>query len=117
MKNILLALTISLAYGTALATPARAEDKAPDAAQAEPSPSEAPKKSAPAKKKSEKKDSAKATKGSTAIIHTDAGDITVKLFAESAPKTVENFIGLAKGTKEWTDPTTGKKVTGKPLYN
>jgi peptidyl-prolyl cis-trans isomerase A (cyclophilin A) len=56
-------------------------------------------------------------KDKTAIIHTTDGDITVKLFADKAPKTVENFIGLAKGKKEWTDPKTGKTVKGKPLYN
>jgi peptidyl-prolyl cis-trans isomerase A (cyclophilin A) len=54
---------------------------------------------------------------STAVIHTTSGDITVKLFDDKAPETVKNFIDLAKGTKEWTDPKTGKKVKGKPLYN
>ena len=52
-----------------------------------------------------------------AVIHTTAGDITVKLFPESAPKTVENFIGLATGKKEWTDLKSGNVMKGKPLYN
>lgn len=52
-----------------------------------------------------------------AVIKTSKGDITVELFPNSAPKTVANFIGLSKGTVEWTDPKTGKKVTGKSLYN
>ncbi len=59
---------------------------------------------------------AKASKGSTAIIKTTAGDITVKLFADKAPLTIANFVGLATGKKEWTDPTTGKKSKA-PLYN
>ncbi len=52
----------------------------------------------------------------TATIETSMGKITVKLFPESAPKTVENFAGLASGTKEWTDPTSGSKVKGRSLY-
>lgn len=45
------------------------------------------------------------------------GRITCKLFSKEAPKTVENFIGLAQGTKDWTDPVTHKKMHGKPLYD
>ena len=53
----------------------------------------------------------------TAIIHTSVGDVTLKLFPETAPKTVENFVGLANGTKSWKQPGTGKKMEGTPLYN
>jgi len=56
-------------------------------------------------------------KTKTAIISTSAGEITVKLFPDKAPIAVENFIGLATGKKDWTDPNTGKKMHGKPLYN
>ena len=35
---------------------------------------------------------------------TTEGSFTVRLFDQEAPKTVENFVGLAEGTKEWTDP-------------
>lgn len=52
----------------------------------------------------------------TATIHTSLGDIKINLFPDKAPNTVANFIGLAKGTKEWTDPKTGQKVSGTPLY-
>jgi peptidyl-prolyl cis-trans isomerase A (cyclophilin A) len=53
----------------------------------------------------------------TAVIKTNKGDITIELYPKSAPKTVANFIGLSRGTKEWIDPKSGTKVTGKPLYN
>jgi peptidyl-prolyl cis-trans isomerase A (cyclophilin A) len=49
----------------------------------------------------------------TAILHTNHGDITINLFGDHAPKTVANFVGLATGTKEYTDPKTGKPTTGK----
>ena len=47
---------------------------------------------------------------------TSEGNFTVHLFDQEAPKTVQNFIGLAEGTKEWTDPRTNKKVK-QPYYN
>jgi len=51
-----------------------------------------------------------------ATLHTSVGDMKINLFPDKAPNTVANFIGLAKGTKDWTDPKTGKLVSGKPLY-
>jgi peptidyl-prolyl cis-trans isomerase A (cyclophilin A) len=47
---------------------------------------------------------------------TTEGNFTVRLYDEEAPKTVENFVGLAEGTKEWTDPRTNKKVKT-PYYD
>ena len=52
-----------------------------------------------------------------ATIHTNHGDIKVNLFGLDAPVTVDNFVGLADGTKEWTDPKTRAVQTNKPLYN
>lgn len=51
-----------------------------------------------------------------AIIHTSKGDIRLELYPDHAPKTVANFVGLADGSKEWTDPATGDKRND-PLYN
>ncbi|MBX6391469.1 MAG: peptidylprolyl isomerase [Frankia sp.] len=52
-----------------------------------------------------------------ATLRTTQGDIEVRLFPDHAPITVNNFVGLATGEKEWTDPKTGQKVTGTPLYS
>lgn len=49
---------------------------------------------------------------STATLHTNHGDIVINLFPNHAPKTVENFVGLADGTKAWVDPRTGKPGEG-----
>ena len=51
-----------------------------------------------------------------ATLSTTAGDIEVTLFPDHAPKTVRNFLELAEGAREWTDPRTGNK-TKEPLYN
>ncbi|WP_137284951.1 peptidylprolyl isomerase [Halorussus salinisoli] len=63
----------------------------------------------------------------TATLHTTHGDIEVRLFDERAPKTVENFVNLAKhdpaanddpapDTTTWEDPETGE-IRGDALYN
>ena len=52
-----------------------------------------------------------------ATIKTSMGDIKVELYGDKTPITVANFVGLATGTKEWTDPASGKKMTNKPLYD
>jgi peptidyl-prolyl cis-trans isomerase A (cyclophilin A) len=51
-----------------------------------------------------------------ATFKTSMGNIVVLLYEDKAPKTVENFVGLATGTREWADPKTGDKVK-RPLYN
>ncbi|MFC0672547.1 peptidylprolyl isomerase [Brachybacterium hainanense] len=51
-----------------------------------------------------------------ATLHTNHGDIRLELFPNHAPKTVENFVGLAEGTREFTDVESGEKVT-RPFYD
>ena len=52
----------------------------------------------------------KETPGMYAVIETSHGTIVAELFPSQTPKTVENFTGLAEGTKEYTDPNLGQKV-------
>ncbi|HEV2118037.1 MAG TPA: peptidylprolyl isomerase [Terriglobales bacterium] len=58
-----------------------------------------------------------ATAQPQAIIHTSAGDMHCTLFPDKAPIGVANFIGLAKGTKDWTNPVSHAKKHGMPLYD
>ena len=51
-----------------------------------------------------------------AEFQTTEGNFTIHLNDAEAPNTVANFVGLAEGTKEWTDPRTNKKVT-QPYYD
>jgi peptidyl-prolyl cis-trans isomerase A (cyclophilin A) len=48
----------------------------------------------------------------TVVMHTNKGDIRINLFGNHAPKTVDNFVGLADGSKEWVDPRTGNAGQG-----
>ncbi|MDN6533223.1 MAG: peptidylprolyl isomerase [Yaniella sp.] len=52
-----------------------------------------------------------------AVIKTNRGDVVVELFGNHAPKTVNNFVGLATGTQEWTDPASGEKKNGVAMYD
>jgi peptidyl-prolyl cis-trans isomerase A (cyclophilin A) len=52
----------------------------------------------------------------TATLHTSEGDIVIRLFPDHAPKTVRNFVELAEGGREWTDPLSGQKTTAR-LYD
>ena len=52
----------------------------------------------------------------TATLHTTLGDIKIDLFPNHAPNTVANFVELATGAREWTDPRNGEKTTAK-LYD
>jgi peptidyl-prolyl cis-trans isomerase A (cyclophilin A) len=47
---------------------------------------------------------------------TSEGNFTARLFDAETPNTVANFVGLAEGTKEWSDPRSGRKVS-QPYYN
>jgi peptidyl-prolyl cis-trans isomerase A (cyclophilin A) len=62
-------------------------------------------------------DEVRAGKDLYATFDTTEGQIVVKLFSKDAPKTVENFVGLATGEKEWTHPANGEKKKGTPLYD
>ena len=64
----------------------------------------------------EDKKSSKKDKKMIAVMETNKGTIKFELYREQAPLAVDNFVGLAEGTKEWTDPKTGKKVK-KPYYD
>lgn len=55
--------------------------------------------------------------GLTVLIDTSMGRLTCKLFDKQAPIASANFIGLAEGTKEWTDPRTQQKVKNTPFYD
>ena len=52
----------------------------------------------------------------SATFVTSKGSFTVRLMPDHAPKTVANFVALATGGREWTDPRDGSRSTG-PLYD
>src|SRR5260370_38639861 len=54
--------------------------------------------------------------GSYAIFETSQGNIVTKLMEKEAPKTVANFVGLAEGTKDFTNEKTGQKEK-RPFYD
>jgi peptidyl-prolyl cis-trans isomerase A (cyclophilin A) len=56
------------------------------------------------------------TNALTATLRTNRGTVVVRLFPDHAPKTVRNFVDLAEGTREWTDPRTRQKASS-PLYD
>ena len=51
-----------------------------------------------------------------ATLMTSMGEVVIRLFEDKAPKTVANFVGLATGTKAWSDPKSGQQVK-RPLFN
>lgn len=55
--------------------------------------------------------------GPTVVMETSMGRITCQFYEKQAPKAVANFIGLAEGTIDWTDPTTHKKQHHKRYYD
>jgi peptidyl-prolyl cis-trans isomerase A (cyclophilin A) len=100
--------TITLALLALAATPALAQSSKPDLSanpMAVKAATPAPAPPAP-----------RAGTGDYATFETSAGKIGVKFYPARAPKTVANFIGLANGTKESTDPRTGQKGM-RPFYD
>jgi peptidyl-prolyl cis-trans isomerase A (cyclophilin A) len=76
------------------------------------------KKSAPAAKKPAAAPAAPATGGNpTAVFDTTAGKLRCTLFEKETPITVANFIGLATGTKDWTNPASKARKHNTPLYD
>ncbi len=55
--------------------------------------------------------------GPFVVMDTSMGRITCQFYQKQAPHAVANFIALAQGTKDWTDPTTNKVMHHKPLYD
>ena len=55
--------------------------------------------------------------GTYAKFKTSEGTVVCELFEKDAPETVANFIGLAEGAKDWTDPKTLQKMHHQPFYN
>jgi len=86
------------------------------AAEEENAPPPAATSPAPAAKKPDKAAPAKAPKELYATFVTTHGKIGVRLFPDQKPNSVKNFVELAEGKKEWTDPRTGQR-SRKPLYD
>jgi peptidyl-prolyl cis-trans isomerase A (cyclophilin A) len=55
--------------------------------------------------------------GPNVVMDTSMGRITCQFYEKEAPKTVANFIGLAEGTLDWTDPATKQKQHNKPFFD
>ena len=91
-------LAPSLAAAFALASAASAQQPLPDAPQATAAASIQP-------------------NGPTVVMDTSMGRITCQFYQKQTPKTVANFIALAQGTRDWTDPATKKVMHHKSLYD
>ncbi len=92
----------------ALAVSTAAAQTAPPARRG--APPAAPKPAVPAARPSPAAQPGKLPPGTYAQFTTSMGNFTARLFTADAPKTVENFVGLATGRKAWRDPRTGAMV-------
>ncbi|HEX3661546.1 MAG TPA: peptidylprolyl isomerase [Acidobacteriaceae bacterium] len=92
---------------------------APSSQQQTPSAQETPNENAPAQELPAAPEShaSPIPTGPTVLFDTSMGRMTCKLFDKEAPEAVANFVGLATGTKAWTDPKTHQKMQGKPFYD
>jgi peptidyl-prolyl cis-trans isomerase A (cyclophilin A) len=108
---------LALLFSTAIASAQQTPPAAPSApAQSTPDAPSAPAQELPDSPGAQTPAQVEPT-GPTAVMDTSMGRITCRLFDQQAPQTVANFIGLADGTKDWTDPATHDKEHGKPLYD
>ena len=89
--------------------------KEPPKTTAAPAPADKPA-AKPEAKPDVPKSSSNRKPGVYALFETSMGNFTAELNEKEAPITVANFVGLASGEKEWTDPTTQQKQK-KPFYN
>jgi peptidyl-prolyl cis-trans isomerase A (cyclophilin A) len=100
-----LSLALSFALSLTLAgVPARAQSATPPSLPDAPSTTAQPK-------------SEPVPTGPTVVIDTSMGRLTCKTFAAQAPMAVANFIGLAEGTKQWTDSVTNLKQHSHRFYD
>ena len=102
-KNVFLAASLGVSLAFASVAPGQqstppAQEPLPDAPQATAAASIVP-------------------NGPTVVMDTSMGRITCQFFQKQAPKTVANFIALAQGTHDWTDPATKNVMHRKPLYD
>ena len=126
------------AAGCGAPEPARAPESQPPAEAPAPAPTPAPATPAPPAEKpaetpapsaekpavpsepatvdTSKPSAAKHGPGVYAHITTNHGAMVARLFDKDAPKTVENFVGLAEGKKQWRNPRTNSMVR-RPYYN
>ncbi|HET7102553.1 MAG TPA: peptidylprolyl isomerase [Terracidiphilus sp.] len=58
-----------------------------------------------------------APNGPHVVLDTSMGRVTCQFFQKQAPVAVANFIGLAEGTKDWTNPSTKQVEHGKRYYD
>ncbi len=107
MRPVALALAVLLVPLLASAEEGKAASPAKPAAS---------KKGADKSGASKAADKEKLPKELYATFVTSQGKIGVRLFPEQKPLAVKNFVELAEGKKEWTDPRTGQK-TKKPIYD
>jgi peptidyl-prolyl cis-trans isomerase A (cyclophilin A) len=101
LTRTILPATLALAFSAfamAQQTPAKPAEELPDAPQATAAAMVHP-------------------NGPTVVMDTSMGRITCQFYEKQAPKAVANFIGLAEGTIDWTDPVTKKKQRHKRYYD
>lgn len=112
MFQILISLAFALSCGL-FCSNSFAQTKTEDSKAATKKTDKTPDKS---KATSDKKDKLKKDKKMIAVMETTKGTVKFELYPKQAPLAVDNFVGLAEGTKEWTDPKTKKKMK-KPFYD
>jgi peptidyl-prolyl cis-trans isomerase A (cyclophilin A) len=121
LSSALVALISNLAFAAeppaTVAPTAKPATPPTTIAPGEPAKTPAPTAKPAAAPKNKWADAIKAGKDLYATFKTSEGTIVVRLFPKEAPKTVENFVGLATGQKDWTHPGTQERMTGKPLYD